>query len=118
VLAGAIAAFVAIGRVGLYRYLDNYWVYRGFSRPVDPAYVHVRGTALSLQVASPALGGRRQLVDVFLPPGYSASPQRRYPVLYLLHGEPGRPAAFLETVSCGSSRTSSSRVTRTSRSSS
>jgi enterochelin esterase-like enzyme len=27
-----------------------------------------------------------RLVSVYLPPGYAASPKRRYPVLYLLHG--------------------------------
>jgi enterochelin esterase-like enzyme len=60
-----------------------------------------RGTALTIEVASRALGGRRQQVDVYLPPGYATHPRRRYPVMYLLHGEPGRPAAFLETVRMG-----------------
>jgi enterochelin esterase-like enzyme len=58
-------------------------------------------SAQELFVASPALGGRRQLVDIYLPPGYHAHPHRRYPVLYLLHGFPGRPAAFLATVRMG-----------------
>jgi enterochelin esterase-like enzyme len=40
-------------------------------------------------------------VVVYLPPGYSSDPTRRYPVLYLLHGFPGRPAAFLLTVRAG-----------------
>ncbi|HUY05632.1 MAG TPA: alpha/beta hydrolase-fold protein [Acidimicrobiales bacterium] len=45
------------------------------------------GRYVSVTVVSPAVGGRVP-VDVYLPPGY---PQRgvRYPVLYLLHGEPG-----------------------------
>ena len=60
-----------------------------------------KGTAERLYVASPALGGRRQPVDVYLPPGYFTHPARRYPVLYLLHGVPGRPAAFLPTVRMG-----------------
>jgi enterochelin esterase-like enzyme len=98
-LAGA--AFVALGAMGVYRYLQNYWLYRGFARPSDPAYVKVAGSSLTLEVASPALGGRRQQVDVYLPPGYASQPRRRYPVLYLLHGEPGRPGAFLETVRMG-----------------
>jgi enterochelin esterase-like enzyme len=54
-----------------------------------------------LSVSSSALGGRRQQVLVYLPPGYSTDTSRRYPVLYLLHGFPGRPAAFLETVRAG-----------------
>ncbi len=97
----ALAGFLAIGFVGLYRYVDNYWLYRGFARPQDPAYVHVRGHAIRIDVRSPALGGRVQPVDIYLPPGYAAHPHRRYPVLYLLHGEPGRPAAFLTTVRMG-----------------
>jgi len=97
----ALATFVAVGAVGLYRYIDNYWLYRGFAPPRDPAYVHVRGTTLQIGVTSAALGGRTQPVDVYLPPGYAAHPHRRYPVLYLLHGEPGRPAAFLLTVRLG-----------------
>ena len=54
-----------------------------------------------LYVASAALGGRRQPVDVYLPPRYDARPTRHYPVFYLLHGFPGRPGAFLQTVRAG-----------------
>src|SRR5215831_1253413 len=97
----ALAAFLAVGFVGVYRYVDNYWLYRGFPRPHDPAYVQTRGSAIRIDVASAALGGRRQPVDVYLPPGYATHPHRRYPVLYLLHGVPGRPGAFLQTVRMG-----------------
>jgi enterochelin esterase-like enzyme len=102
-LFAAVAAVpvIALGLLGAYRYVNGYWLYRGFSKPHDPAYVTSRGTALRLQVVSRALGGRRQEVDVYLPPGYAAHPHRRYPVLYLLHGEPGRPTAFLTTVRMG-----------------
>jgi enterochelin esterase-like enzyme len=100
VVVAALAAFVAIGFFGLYRYMNNYWLYRGFARPQDPAYVHVRGRAVRIGVRSPALGGRVQPVDVYLPPGYAAS-TARYPVFYLLHGFPGRPGAFLQTVRAG-----------------
>jgi enterochelin esterase-like enzyme len=99
--AAATVPLLAFGLLGAYRYVDNYWLYRGFSKPADPAYVHSRGTAVWMDVASPALGGRRQPVDVYLPPGYVTHPHRRYPVLYLLHGEPGRPGAFLATVRMG-----------------
>lgn len=105
VLAGAgtlvIAAFVAVGFVGVDRYGRNYWLYRGFPPPADPAYVVEQGTQARIEVTSPALGGRSQEVYVYLPPGYDASPNRRYPVLYLLHGFPGRPLAFLLTVRAG-----------------
>jgi enterochelin esterase-like enzyme len=101
VLLAALAGFVAIGFFGVYRYLDNYWLYRGFARPQDPAYVELRGHAIRIDVRSAALGGRVQPVDVYLPPGYAAHRRQRYPVLYLLHGEPGRPGAFLATVRLG-----------------
>jgi S-formylglutathione hydrolase FrmB len=100
-LALAAATFLTVGIVGAYRYVDNYWLYRGFLPPRDPGYVTSKGVAIRIEVASTALGGRRQPVDVYLPPGYAAHPRRRYPVLYLLHGEPGRPGAFLATVRMG-----------------
>jgi enterochelin esterase-like enzyme len=96
-----LAVFIAGGLVGAYRYVDNYWLYRGFSPPSDPSYVKARGTASRFYLASAALGGRRQPIDVYLPPGYRIHPKRRYPVLYLLHGVPGRPGAFLATVRAG-----------------
>jgi enterochelin esterase-like enzyme len=92
---------VAVGLLGVYRYVDNYWLYRGFAPPHDPPYVKVRGTLDRFYLASAALGGRKQLVDVYLPPGYGAHPARRYPVMYLLHGSPGRPDAFIDTVRMG-----------------
>jgi enterochelin esterase-like enzyme len=98
---GAVAGFVLIGLIGAYRYVDNFWLYRGFGKPTDPLYVRARGTAVRVELASAALGGRHQPVDVYLPPGYAAHPRRRYPVVYLLHGEPGRPGAFLATVRMG-----------------
>jgi enterochelin esterase-like enzyme len=97
----ALLVFLAVGGFGLYRYGWSYWLYRGFPPPSDPAYVRERGTAVRLFVTSAAIGGRHQPVDVYLPPGYRTHPHRRYPVLYLLHGVPGRPGAFLETVRLG-----------------
>jgi enterochelin esterase-like enzyme len=99
--AFALGLFLAVGVVGAYRYVENYWTYRGFAPPHDAAFVKVRGTPGRFVIASPALGGRRQPVDVYLPPGYAAHPHRRYPVAYLLHGFPGRPGAFLATVRMG-----------------
>jgi enterochelin esterase-like enzyme len=101
VLSLALAAFLVVGFVGVRRYGENYWLYRGFAPPRDPAFVHRVGTEQELRVASPALGGRSQQVVVYLPPGYDASASARYPVLYLLHGFPGRPLAFLQTVQMG-----------------
>jgi enterochelin esterase family protein len=99
-VSAMLLGFVAVGGLGLARYGLGYWRYRGFAPPHDPAYVSVPGTQVRLELPSPALGGRRQEVYVYLPPGYATS-GLRYPVLYLLHGVPGRPLAFLETVRMG-----------------
>jgi enterochelin esterase-like enzyme len=95
------ASFVAVGFVGVERYGRNYWLYRGFPPPKDPAYVVEQGVQQQIEVTSSALGGRTQDVYVYLPPGYDTDPTRHYPVLYLLHGFPGRPLAFLLTVRAG-----------------
>ena len=93
-LAGlAGAAVIAVGIVGVYRYVENYWLYRGFAPPHDAAFVKTPGATERFYLPSRALGGRRQPVDVYLPPGYRSHPDRRYPVMYLLHGFPGRPDA-------------------------
>ena len=95
------ALFLAVGFVGAYRYFNNYWLYRGYSPPRDPAFVRVHGRAETFGVSSAALGGRTQRVVVYLTPGYDSHSTRRYPVMYLLHGFPGRPDAFLLTVRMG-----------------
>src|SRR5262249_30830047 len=96
-----LAAFVSVGALGVERYGMNYWLYRGFAPPHDAAFVTSQGTAQTISVTSAALGGRAQPVVVDLPPGSADNPTRRYPVLYLLHGFPGRPEAFLNTVRMG-----------------
>jgi enterochelin esterase-like enzyme len=97
----ATAAALTAGLAGVYRYLDNFWLYRGYAPPRDPAWVKQRGTVQTIAVSSPAIGGRSQQVIVFLPPGYTTHPRRRYPVFYLLHGSPGLPNALLLTVKTG-----------------
>jgi enterochelin esterase-like enzyme len=96
-----LAAFVSVGLLGVRSYLDNYVAYRGFAPPREPAFVRQPGTVQRLLVPSAALGGRRQEAYAYLPSGYAQHPRRRYPVLYLLHGFPGRPLAFLDTVQMG-----------------
>jgi enterochelin esterase-like enzyme len=96
-----LVVFLAGGGLGVYRYLWNYWVYRGFAAPHDPAFITQTGTTQTLRLASPAVGGRRQEVVVYLPPGYDSQPTRRYPVLYLLHGFPGTPRAFQHELRMG-----------------
>src|SRR2546425_6940304 len=101
VAIAVLGAFLAVGFVGVNRYGRNYWLYRGFPPPHDPAYVLEQGSVEQIKVMSPALGGRSQSVYIYLPPGYASHPRRRYPVLYLLHGFPGRPLAFMLTVRMG-----------------
>jgi enterochelin esterase-like enzyme len=96
----ALASFVAVGLLGVRGYVGNFLLYRGFAPPRDPAYVAQGGTLVKLALPSAALQ-RRQETYVYLPPGYASHPQRRYPVLYLLHGFPGRPLAFVQTVQMG-----------------
>jgi S-formylglutathione hydrolase len=51
-----------------------------------------QGTLLVDTIVSPSLRGNRlgdsnrRAVSIYLPPGYATNPQRRYPVIYLLHG--------------------------------
>ena len=71
VVGGALALFLSVGLLGLYRYLDSFWLYRGFPPPHDPAFVTQAGSFETIQVTSRALGGRSQPVDVYLPPGYA-----------------------------------------------
>jgi enterochelin esterase-like enzyme len=100
-VAAAIALFLGVGLMGLYRYVDSYWLYRGFPPPRDPAFVRQQGTFETIRVKSSAIGGRSQRVVVYLPPGYDATGTQRYPVLYLLHGFPGDPEGFVRTVRVG-----------------
>jgi enterochelin esterase-like enzyme len=100
VVAG-LALFLAIGSVGLYRYVDSFWLYRGFPPPRDPAYVRNAGSFETIRVNSAAIGGRSQRVVVYLPPGYAQNTTQRYPVFYLLHGFPGDPEGFVRTVRVG-----------------
>src|SRR5438876_2974806 len=106
-IGGAVLAFLTVGAIGVFRYADTFWLYRGFPPPSVPKAVAVTrggvtsrvsvspGTTETFTLASPALGGRSQVVYVFLPPGYFTDPTKHYPVLYLLLGHPGRPLNFL-----------------------
>ena len=101
VAAAALAAFLAVGLVSARGYVGNFLTYRGFDAPRDPSFVAQPGTLERVNVPAPSLGGRAQEAYVYLPAEYSQDPQRRFPVLYLLHGFPGRPLAFIETVQMG-----------------
>ena len=57
----------------------------------NPPAAATRGTLIADSMVSPALHGQRRAFLVYLPPSYqdTATPERRYPTLYLLHGSPG-----------------------------
>ena len=98
--AAALSLFLSGGLIGARAYVSNFLTYRGFDPPAEPAFVTRPGTVERVLVPSAALG-HRQEAYVYLPSGYAAHPARRYSVLYLLHGFPGRPLAFIQTVQMG-----------------
>lgn len=102
-----ILGLVILGLGGIFQYVGTFWLYRGYAPPPRPSSVVVgsgtstrqvkvvNGTVKTIEIASPALGGRKMSALVYLPPGYSSHPHRRYPVFYLLHGFPGSPQQFI-----------------------
>jgi enterochelin esterase-like enzyme len=94
VVAAAALAWALLGIFGVFRYVQAYWLYRGFAPPVTPRGV-AAGRLLTRAFSSPALHAR-SAIDVYLPPGYrqAVAMGRRFPVVYLLHGEPGQPNNF------------------------
>lgn len=91
---GTVAAWIALGALGVLRYGQGYAQYRGFPPPKDPAGV-AAGQIDRVRFASAALGGERSY-DVYLPAGYRRDVARgqRFGVLYLLHGNPGNPELY------------------------
>ena len=89
------------GSLGVYRYVDNYWLYRGFRRRRTRRTSGRTGrpSASTWRARRSAAGASRSTSTCR--PATSRIRARRYPVLYLLHGEPGRPGAFLSTVRMG-----------------
>jgi enterochelin esterase-like enzyme len=83
-------AWVAAGLVGIYSYLDNYYVHRGFAAPRRVARAR-SGRLVTVRFYSPAMRARSDYV-VYLPAAYT--PPRRYPAFYLLHGLPGDPMTY------------------------
>ncbi len=93
VMAAVAVAMAVVGLVGAYRYWESYYVHRGFASVSYVANAR-SGHLETVRFYSKALHREADyLVD--LPPGYRPGGGRRYPVYYLLHGSPGRPAAFL-----------------------
>ena len=93
--------WVIAGMLGAYVYGHRYSLYRGFPEPKTPAGV-AQGTVRSVTFYSPALHGTHRYL-VYLPPHYAqqAARGRRFPVMYLLHGDPGRPEIFMRAGALG-----------------
>lgn len=95
------AVWVVVGGYGLWSYVSDYYVYRGFGPPRDPSGV-VAGRLEHVRFWSSALDGERSY-DIYLPAGYAAAVARgqRFGVLYLLHGSPGWPKLFFQAGALG-----------------
>ncbi|MDQ3688235.1 MAG: alpha/beta fold hydrolase [Acidobacteriota bacterium] len=58
----------------------------------EAAKQRISGKLIEVKISSPSLKGNllgdpaEQPIAVYLPPGYDASPSKRYPTVYLLHG--------------------------------
>lgn len=89
-MAAATTMMVA-GLAGAYSYGQAYSQHRGFAMVLKIPRAG-SGRLLNVNFYSRALH-RRAYYLVYLPPGYKAS--NHYPVLYLLHGMPGKPEVFI-----------------------
>jgi S-formylglutathione hydrolase FrmB len=70
-----------------------------FALSAQPAGRIVADTIPALSLAGNLLGdAERQPAFVYLPPGYDDEPDRRYPVMYLLHGVLDTPEVWVEPV--------------------
>jgi enterochelin esterase-like enzyme len=101
-VAALAAVVTALGLAGAYRYVWTFWLYRGFPPPALPTAgagnrrtAVLPGTLETIEVRSPAVGLTLPAI-VYLPPGYFAHPDERYPSMYFLHGVPGSPQQFVD----------------------
>ena len=94
-IAAIATVWLALGIAGAVAYVHRYAIYRGFPVPATPAGIP-RGTIDTISFHSPATGADSRYM-VYLPPGYAraAARGRRFPVLYLLHGYPGKMPVFV-----------------------
>jgi hypothetical protein len=84
--------WLVVGLAGAYAYLNEYYQHRGFP-PLERAPNAIGGKLVRVHFYSSSLR-RRDDYLVYLPGGYT--PRARYPVLYLLHGMPGRPRSYVD----------------------
>jgi S-formylglutathione hydrolase FrmB len=102
---GVLLAVVAMA-AGMNAWFDAYphlasfsptagWAIVGPGRPAPPPTASTAGAIQTLQIAGLTSGFGTHVAYVYLPPQYFTQPQRRFPVMLLLHGSPGRPADWL-----------------------
>jgi enterochelin esterase-like enzyme len=100
--AGIVACvWLAVGLFGAFHYVHAYAIYRGFPVPKTPPGI-AQGQLKTVAFHSPAIG-RTSHYLVYLPPGYAqaAAHGKRYPVMYLLHGYPGKMPVFVNVGAIG-----------------
>jgi enterochelin esterase-like enzyme len=92
----AALAWLITGLAGARAYVREYDAHRGFGAPRTPPGIP-QGTLRVVAFHSAAIG-RTERYLVYLPPGYAAAAARgaRFPVLYLLHGAPGKMTSFTD----------------------
>jgi enterochelin esterase-like enzyme len=100
-VAGIALLWLSVGVYGTISYGSAYITYRGFPPPKDPPSV-AGGRVVRERIFSAALGHKQRFV-VYEPPGYASAVARgvHFPVLYLLHGSPGRPMQFIDVAAAG-----------------
>jgi enterochelin esterase-like enzyme len=91
ILLAVAATMMVAGLAGAYSYGQAYSQHRGFAMVLKIPRAGT-GRLLNVNFYSRALH-RRAYYLAYLPPGYTAS--KHYPVLYLLHGMPGKPEVFI-----------------------
>ncbi|MGZ4233194.1 MAG: alpha/beta hydrolase-fold protein [Solirubrobacteraceae bacterium] len=91
ILLAAAAMMMVAALAGAYSYGQAYSQHRGFAMVLKIPRAGT-GRLLNVNFYSQALH-RRAYYLAYLPPGYTAS--KHYPVLYLLHGMPGKPEVFI-----------------------
>jgi enterochelin esterase-like enzyme len=91
------AAWLVVGLTGAWGYAHRYADYRGFTPPRAPPGTPL-GVTRQVRYWSPALHARSELL-VHLPAGYPRGGP--YPVLYVLHGHPGKAADILRAGAIG-----------------
>lgn len=93
-VAALYVAFLALSNAGpLLFYSPDYGVHLAAPLPVINGSQAEPGKLISTTYPSPALEGQQRQVVIYLPPSYNdpLNIDRRYPVLYVLHGTPGSP---------------------------